>query len=346
MKIKVQAKGSEFDFDCADGETLLYAGLRQGIALPYECATGTCGTCRARLIQGESKLDWDEAPGLSYVRREKNELLMCRAHALGDCTLRVPAAVDRMDSLVVPAYREGRLDNLRPLTHDVVAFDVGLDWPMSYHAGQFVVIKSDEVVGGRAYSMATFEPETSRLNFVVKRKPGGGFSDWLFNGRASGRTVTVYGPLGRATFRPEDGKNVLCMAGGSGIAGMMSIIDRGCQAGHFTDHRGYVFFGVRQAEDAFFLDELSGFVESFPDRLEVTVALSDAVVTNRLRERYPLINFGEGFVHTVASKRMSGRFDGVAAYVAGPPPMVDQTLRMLILEARLPGGDIRYDKFS
>jgi toluene monooxygenase electron transfer component len=346
MKIRVQAKGSEFDFDCADGETLLYAGLRQGFALPYECATGTCGTCRARVMQGESKLDWDEAPGLSYVRRDKNELLMCRAHALGDCTLRVPATVGRMDSLVVPAYREGRLVNLRSLTHDVVAFEVDLDRPMSFHAGQFVVIEADEVVGGRAYSMVTFEPDASRLSFVVKRKPGGGFSDWLFDGQADGKTVSVYGPLGRATFSPEDGRNVLCVAGGSGIAGMMSIIDRGCQAGHFADHRGDVFFGVRRAEDVFFLDELSRFVESFPDGLEVTVALSDATVTNGLRERYPRIHFGEGFVHTVAAQHMSGRFESVAAYVAGPPPMVDQTLRMLILEARLPSSDIRYDKFS
>jgi toluene monooxygenase electron transfer component len=36
----------------------------------------------------------------------------------------------------------------------------------------------------------------------------------------------------------------------------------------------------------------------------------------------------------------------MTAYVAGPPPMVDGALRMLVLEARLDGTDIKYDKFG
>ena len=43
---------------------------------------------------------------------------------------------------------------------------------------------------------------------------------------------------------------------------------------------------------------------------------------------------------------MKDRFAGVRAYVAGPPPMVDASLRLLLREARLPPADIRYDKFS
>ena len=43
---------------------------------------------------------------------------------------------------------------------------------------------------------------------------------------------------------------------------------------------------------------------------------------------------------------MKGRFAEVRAYVAGPPPMVDASLRLLLREARLPPADIRYDKFS
>ena len=72
MKIKVQTKSGELEFDCDEGEILLYAGLRHGIELPYECATGTCGTCRARVRDGDIELQWDDAPGLSYINQEKN----------------------------------------------------------------------------------------------------------------------------------------------------------------------------------------------------------------------------------------------------------------------------------
>ena len=57
-------------------------------------------------------------------------------------------------------------------------------------------------------------------------------------------------------------------------------------------------------------------------------------------------SFERGFVHAVAGEKMKGRFSDVRAYVAGPPPMVDASLRLLLREARLAPSDIRYDKFS
>ena len=52
---------------------------------------------------------------------------------------------------------------------------------------------------------------------------------------------------------------------------------------------------------------------------------------------------GEGIVNRGADR---GGGHGPTAFVAGPPPMVDATLRMLITDARLPATDIRYDKFT
>ena len=65
-----------------------------------------------------------------------------------------------------------------------------------------------------------------------------------------------------------------------------------------------------------------------------------------LDDAYRGFAFARGLVHAVAAERMAGRFADVRAYVAGPPPMVDASLRLLLREARLPPADIRYDKFS
>ncbi len=347
MKIRVQTKGGAFEFDCEPGEPLLYAGLRGGLTLPYECATGTCGTCRARVHEGCARTLWDEAPGLSYVKREKNEILMCQAAAAEACTLRVPAKVaQETGAIPAPLHRSGTIARTRALTHDVIEFQVVVDRPISFHAGQFVVLETDAIAGGRAYSMVNFATGDDAMTFVVKRKPEGLFSDWLFDSDVEGQPVRVFGPLGRATFHPEEDKNVLCIAGGSGIAGMMSITSRAAREGYFDDHRGYVFFGVRTGDDLFYLDEFSELAARSAGRLEVTVALSDAEPWAELETSYPDLRFGSGFVHTVAAARMAGRYDNLIAYVAGPPPMVDGALRMLVLEARLAGTDIRYDKFG
>src|SRR5262249_42004318 len=147
-----------------------------------------------------------------------------------------------------------RLRGLRRLTHDVVAFEVEIDRPLDFAAGQFVLLSVPGVRGARAYSMVNFDRQAERLSFVVKKKPGGAVSEWLFGDGVEGATLGLFGPLGRAIFEPTADKHVLCVAGGSGIAGMMSILSRACGEGYFETHDGDVFFGVRTERDAFFLD--------------------------------------------------------------------------------------------
>src|SRR5262249_14346631 len=132
----------------------------------------------------------------------------------------------------------------------------------------------------------------------------------------------------------------------SGIAGMMSILSRACQEGYFEDHLGHVFFGVRTRRDLFFLDEMNAFLLQAGDALRVVVALSDGDVGAARVARYPRFRRGRGVVPAVAGSGMKGRFENVRAYTAGPPPMVDATLRMLLREGKLRAENIRYDKFS
>ena len=66
MRVQLNARNRAFQFEAAAGEKILYAGLRAHAALPYECATGTCGTCKARLVEGRIDDGWPAAPGKKY----------------------------------------------------------------------------------------------------------------------------------------------------------------------------------------------------------------------------------------------------------------------------------------
>jgi len=344
MKIAIQSNSGEHRFDCGERETILHAGLRQGVNLPYECATGTCGTCRARVMSGEYETVWKEAPGAKRLKPEKGDILMCQTHPRSDCSLRVPSQIAASNQ-PRPAPRRGILRDVKKLTDDVAHFNIDLSEPMSFEAGQFVVVGTRDLTGGRAYSMVNFDPSSAAcLDLVLKRKPGGGFSDWLFAGR-NGEEVEVFGPLGRAVFRPSEGKDIICIAGGSGIAGMMSILAHAVQVDYFRDHKGAVFFGVRTLKDTFYLDELSKFVQSSHGNLEVVVALSHESSCADCHEKYPALKLATGMVHEVAAKNIADRCENAIAYVAGPPPMVDGALRALMMNG-LPVGSIRYDKFS
>lgn len=344
--ITIEAKTGAFSFDCAPGDTLLYAGLAHGLTLPYECATGTCGTCRGRVMSGDVDVAWEEAPGAARLKRDKGDVLLCQTRALSDCVVRVPADVaEKPARHEIPAMRSGAVENLKRLTSDVVHFEVALSRPMSFDAGQFVVLEVPGLDGGRAYSMVNYGRDVDRLELVVKRKPGGGFGGWIDGAFASGAKVRVFGPLGRATFHPDEGRDLLMIAGGSGIAGMMSILSRGVAEGYFDERKARVFFGVRTLADGFYLEEFARAVTAGRGNVEVTLALSHEDAGCETHPDFPGVKLGHGFVHEIAAKAMEGGYDNVMAYVAGPPPMVDGAIRSLIVGG-VGRSAIRYDKFG
>jgi toluene monooxygenase electron transfer component len=336
MRVQVNARNRAFHFEADHGEKILYAGLRAQAGLPYECATGTCGTCKAKLVDGRIDDAWPEAPGRKLLKG--GEFLMCQCSAQTDLAIEVASFVYPADpgACRVGALG-GRVGAVRALTHDVSAFEVELDAPCEFEAGQFMALGAPGVRGLRGYSMVNFARGAQRLEFVVKKKPGGGFSGWL-SGQAAGARLELVGPLGKATFHPDLGRNILCIAGGSGIAGMMSILARADAADYFSRHQGHVFFGVRTMKDAFFLDQLSN------SKAQVTVALSEEDVPPS--SDWPKLRFERGLVHEVAKRAMAGKYQNVRAYLAGPPPAVDAAIRVLLLDAKLTGDNIRYDKFS
>lgn len=345
MKIHVNAKDCARHFEAAAGEKILHAGLRHAVDLPYECASGTCGTCKARLIGGQLHDAWPEAPGRRHLKHP-DEYLLCQCEAHGDVTLELSRPVPQMpEGARVPRSIAAHIRGARRLTPDVMHLHLALEEALEFEAGQFALIRVPGVVGFRGWSMVSYARGATTLEFVIKKKPGGAVSEWLFNQRVEDTGIELYGPLGHATFEPGMAKNLLCIAGGSGIAGMMSILARAAHADYFAQYRGDVFFGVRTLRDAFFLEEFCELRARGGDQLRVIIALSDEEVPAIAHTQYPQLHFDRGFVHEVAARHMQGRYENVRAYLAGPPPAVDAAIRVLLLQARLAAENIRYDKF-
>jgi toluene monooxygenase electron transfer component len=222
---------------------------------------------------------------------------------------------------------------------------IDLERTVDFDAGQFMLVQFPEIVGFRGWSMVNYERHAKELVFVVKKLPGGALTEWMFNHNCEGIEVDLFGPLGAATFYSKLAKNILCIAGGSGIAGIMSILSRAVQDGYFSQYKGDVFFGVRTMADTFFLDELSELRARSGENLNITIALSEEEAAETAQADYPHLIFDKGFCHEVAKRHMADRFQNIRAYLAGPPPLVNGSIGML-LQARVTTDNIRYDKFS
>jgi toluene monooxygenase electron transfer component len=346
VRIDITGRDGAANFDSADDQEILFGGLAAGVGLPYECATGTCASCKATLEAGTVDPGWLGAPARRLLSEEKNEILMCQARPREDCKITIRGKMAEPNA-IQPRSVGGTIASVIPLNHDVLRLEIKPDIPMPYDAGQFMLVDVPDVPGYRGWSMAAYDPVAETLAFTVKMMPGGLVSVWLSGADRSGVSVRLFGPLGNASFRPErDNADLVCVAGGSGLAPILSILDRAATVGHFETHRADVFFGVRAFEDLYETDRLLALAAAHPDRVSLNMVFSEKTPEEAERASLPGVAIADGFVHETMGQAMAGQFDGVLAYLAGPPQMVDAAMRLLVLQGKVPPARIRYDKFS
>lgn len=343
--IEMQNAGERHSFACAPGERLLHAGLRGGVSLPYGCATGTCGDCRATVVSGNVESLWPDAPGARALR-DPGAILLCQSVARGACVIEAkpdPSTYSRE----LPQSYEGVLARVVPNDDGLTWVEIELDRPMRFLAGQFVLVAVPGVEGYRAYSPAHDGQAVSRLSLVVRNKDGGALSPLLCSPDSAGLRMQVFGPLGAAHVRPDEDADFSVVVGGSGAAVALSILDWAVASGHLEWHRLDLVCGLRTSRCPEVIDRLAAAATRFPDSLRIVVALSDEDSADvALPGAAAHLQFESGMAHEVAARCLEGLWKDRAVFVAGPPPMVQGTLRMLITKARLNPTGIRYDSFS
>jgi toluene monooxygenase electron transfer component len=351
MKIELSGTGVSLDFECPENERILYAGLKTNAELPYECATGTCGSCKAKCLAGSFDWAWPDAPARKNLKGA-DELLLCQCIAKSDLKLEVKSKLIKNALPFSSAvWTDGVIKHVENLAPGVMALQVQLKQKICFLPGQFMVIEFTDVRGGRAWSMTNFvRGQTDHVDFVIKMKPDGALSAHLFDqtvfDHLVGQSVRAFGPIGKAVFDESSARDLVCIAGGTGVAGMMSILDAFSKKPN-TQNKATLFFGVRTQDDAFFMNELSQLVQNAHGSIRVVLALSDRPASPDYIAQYEQIEFEQGFVHEVAMQQMdSWKTPQTRAYLAGPPPLVDGALRALLLQAKLPASEILYDKFG
>lgn len=234
------------------GETLLDAGLRAGIALPYECRSGGCGLCKATLIGGEVEMAGYQPSALSEDERRAGRILLCCACALTDVEFEYEEnAAARGTS--AREYQVG-VERLEPLAHDVmlVALRLAGGERIAFEAGQYVnVILEDGA--RRSYSFTSPSGATDLIELHIRRVPGGLFSTRVFDALRAGDTLRIEGPLGAFTLHEPSDKPLIFVAGATGFAPVKSLLEQAFAMG--IERPLHLYWGVRQRRDLY-LDAL------------------------------------------------------------------------------------------
>ena len=249
-----------------EGETLLEAGLRVGLALPYDCRAGGCGQCLCTVLHGKVDHGPFQEEALSAEMRQRGQTLMCCAVPLED----VEIEVDGVSSLAAadarpPQRLQGRvtrMERLSPdLMHLLVALPDGVHLPFT--AGQYINILLEDGAK-RAFSFAnapadpSLPPSTAGdvIELHVRLIPGGRFTTHVFERMAVGDALDFEGPLGRFALNDSQ-RPILFVAGATGFAPIKSILEDAFRRGITRPMQ--LYWGVRRAHDLY----LTGLVESW-----------------------------------------------------------------------------------
>lgn len=219
MSFRVVIQETSQSFEVAAHESVLQAAMRQGVKLAHECTFGGCGTCRVKLLEGA--VDYEEFP-MALTPEEANLGYALACQARPSCDLLISAGSE-------PRFQSQRctamVSEIEWLTQEVA--NLRLQLPdvstLDYLPGQYMNLHLADGTH-RSFSMASL-PNGNRVDFHVRRIPGGQFTDGQLETLKPGDRLDVELPLGSFRLHQEDYRPILMVATGTGLAPIKSMLE-------------------------------------------------------------------------------------------------------------------------
>lgn len=330
---RIRTTNPDQGFDCGEDDTILRAALRAGIGMPYSCNVGSCGNCRFQLVEGAVEHRRKDAPAYTDRDRKRGRWLGCQAVPQEDCVVSF-----REDPNAVPTYRpvrrRGTLLDRQMLNHDMGEFAVRIDGDPDFLPGQYALLGLDGVEGERVYSMCNLPDEGDVWRFQIKRVPGGAATTRLFDVLAPGDGFAVDGPYGTAFLHDDNPRDVVLIAGGSGLSPMVSIARGALASPLHPDRQLHFFFGGRGPRDLSAGDFLT---EITDPRFHYHRAISDASIADGW-------SGAQGFIHEIADVTLGDHLPACEIYFAGPPAMA-AAIQQAMRTRGVPAEQLHFDEF-
>jgi CDP-4-dehydro-6-deoxyglucose reductase len=329
----VTLKASGRHFDVGTDETVLEAAQRAGIALPYSCRGGVCGSCKATLLEGQTSYPRNPPVALSSAARAHHAILLCQAVPCGDLVIEAREVASVED---IPHRRLAvEVVDRQLLAPDVVGVKLSpVDAePLRWLAGQYLDIVLDDGKH-RPFSIAGGPQADGMIELHVRHVAGGGFTSRVFHTLKVGDRLNIEAPLGTFVPREDSERPMIFMAGGTGFAPVKAIVEHFIALG--TRRPMHVYWGARSAADIYQRSLPEYWAEHMPN-LDFIPVISDPEEAERFGVR-------EGLVHEAVLEDHPD-LAGYDIYMSGPPAMVDAG-RMLFIDAGLPEDKLYYDSFE
>lgn len=309
--------GVERQFFVQPGQNVLEAALKEDVPVLHQCRSGSCSSCLAKLVEGEADTLAGASSTLIPSEKAQGLRLLCVTEALTDCTFHLgyDSAVGSNHATVANAF----VNAIERLADDVVRLELELaegDW-FEFRPGQFIQIKVPGTDAVRSYSMASTPADLPRIELLIRLLPGGVMSTWLLERAKVDDVLEISGPYGQFFLKEGEKAPHIMIAGGTGLAPMMSMIDA-LRTRSGRKPKMLLSFGCQTQGSLFHLDAIELRQQWLP-QLDVQLSVDRGPAPSGVRVGNPVEVIGA-----------SGPLDpDSVAYLCGPPGMIDAARRHL-----------------
>jgi NAD(P)H-flavin reductase/hemoglobin-like flavoprotein len=226
------------------------------------------------------------------------------------------AAQAMIDSAANVAAEEPPWRSAQVVTHErrapeIAVLTVRPDTPIRYLPGQYVALECPRRPRlWRSFAVANAPRPDGTLEFHVKAVPDGWLSRALVYRTGAGDHLRLGPPVGSMVADPTSGRDVVCVAGSTGLAPIKAIVED--MTGWDASRQVTVFVGARHEDDLYDVESLEKLALDFPWLRVVSMVSGGQPV---------------GAVDHVAEVFASGgAWDDHDVYVCGPAELVRATL--------------------
>lgn len=332
FSVTVQPSGR--NFTVPSGDTVLAAGIQQGIGLPYGCKDGACGSCKCKMLSGSVVHGNHQSKALSPEEEDYGYVLTCCALPQSDLVLE-SRQVTQAGALPIKKMPT-RVSSMRRASDDVMVIKLQLpaNDTFTYRAGQYVeFILRDGA--RRSYSMANAPHLGPGIELHIRHMPGGKFTDHVFGAMKEKEILRVEGPFGSFFLHEDSDKPIILLASGTGFAPVKALIEHMQHQG--IARKTVLYWGARNPSDLYMQDWVQTQLAVMPTLTFVPV-VSEAQESGAWSGR-------TGFVHRAVMRDFPD-MRGYEVYACGAPVVVESARIDFVAQCGLHADDFFADAFT
>jgi ferredoxin-NADP reductase len=246
------------------------------------------------------------------------------------------------------------VDSVHTESPRVKLFRLKMPGRRKFRAGQYFDIRltaPDGYQAQRSYSISSSPEEPEIIELAIELIPDGEVSSYFHEAVEEGEQIELRGPIGgHFTWTPEFAGSVLLIAGGSGIAPLMSMFRHRSTSG--TSSPMLLIFSVRTESDILFRRDLEQMAREDPHfdlLITLTRGAPDDWTGESRRIDGQMIETALGGFGEMTTKRagVAGDTDRAfeRAYVCGGTDFVE-SIASHLLESGMDYNEIRTERFG